>query len=72
MSYPDPDHLVGEVGYVTTRIRGGDQPGEIQVALSGHSESFIAYADDPVEQGQQVLIIGRRPGRAFDVIFLAD
>ena len=69
MSEPDPEQLVGTVAYVTTRIRGPNQPGEVQVVHGGRSESFIAYGDQPIERGQQVLIIARRPGRALDVIF---
>jgi hypothetical protein len=71
MSDPDPENLVGELAFVTTRIRGADQPGEVQIPLRGGSESFIAYGDEPIERGQQVLIVARRPGRALDVIFFA-
>jgi membrane protein implicated in regulation of membrane protease activity len=71
MGAPDPEQLVGEVAYVTTRIKGPNQPGEVHVVRRGGSESFIAYGDEPIERGQQVLIVGRRPGRAVDVIFFA-
>jgi membrane protein implicated in regulation of membrane protease activity len=71
VSDPDPENLVGETGVVITRIRGGNQPGEVRIAMRGGSESFIAYGDEPIERGQQVLVIGRRPGRVLDVIFFA-
>jgi membrane protein implicated in regulation of membrane protease activity len=69
MTDSDPENLVGEVGVVTTRIRGGDRPGEVRIPMQGGSESFIAYGDGPIERGQQVLVVARRPGRAVDVIF---
>jgi membrane protein implicated in regulation of membrane protease activity len=71
MSDPDPEHLVGELAFVTTRIRGREQPGEVQIKYGGRSESFIAYGDEAIERGQQVLVIARRPGRAVDVIYFA-
>ncbi|MHB1534938.1 MAG: hypothetical protein ACYC1D_10090 [Acidimicrobiales bacterium] len=64
---PDEDRLVGELGFVTTRIAGGDRPGEVQLGLRGGSESFIAYGDEPIDRGQKVLVVGRRPGRCLDV-----
>jgi hypothetical protein len=71
MDASDPEAIVGEVAVVTTRILGKDRPGEVQLSFKGGSESFIAYADEVVERGQQVLIIGRRPGRAVEVIYFA-
>lgn len=69
MTDSDPENLVGEIGVVTTRIRGRDQPGEVRIPMRGGSESFIAYGDEPLERGQQVLVVARRPGRVVDVIF---
>ncbi len=64
---PDEGRVIGEQGFVTTRIPGGDRPGEVQIPLRGGSESFIAYATEHIGEGQRVLIVGRRPGRAVDV-----
>jgi hypothetical protein len=64
---PNEGRVIGEQGFVTTRIPGGDAPGEVQIPLRGGSESFIAYATEHIGQGQRVLVIGRRPGRAVDV-----
>jgi membrane protein implicated in regulation of membrane protease activity len=63
----DDERLIGGLGYVTVRIPGGAQPGEVQVELNGGSESFIAYADRTVQRGEQVVVIGRRPGRGVVV-----
>jgi hypothetical protein len=68
MSNLDGDRIVGSLGLVTTRVPGAQRPGEVQVQLRGGSESFIAYATDPIDQGEQILVVGRRPGRIVDVI----
>jgi hypothetical protein len=59
--------VVGEQGVVTTRIPGGDRPGEVQIQLRGCSESFIGYATEAIGRGERILVIGRRPGRGVDV-----
>jgi hypothetical protein len=64
---PNEGRVIGEQGVVTTRIPGGDAPGEVQIFLRGGSESFIAYAPEEIGRGERVLILGRRPGRAVDV-----
>ncbi|MDA8285295.1 MAG: hypothetical protein M0Z42_18785 [Actinomycetota bacterium] len=72
MAYPDGDQLIGQLGRVTMAIRGADRPGEVQVPLRGGSEAFIAYADREIEVGAQVLVVGRRPGRAVEVTVFSD
>lgn len=67
MDNAEEGRVIGEQGFVTTRIPGGDRPGEIRIALRGGSEVFIAYAPEPIAQGERVLVLGRRPGRAVDV-----
>jgi hypothetical protein len=62
------DPVVGCVGEVRTRIRGGEQPGEVAVRVRGVVETLIAYADDPIERGSSVLVIRSRGNRAVDVI----
>lgn len=63
----DGDRMVGEIGWVTTRIAGGDRPGEVQVPLRGGSETFIAYGSEPIERGAQVVVVARRLGRSLEV-----
>jgi hypothetical protein len=67
----DGENIIGGVGHVTTRVGGGEHAGEVQIGLRGGSESFIAYATEAIERGQQVLVVGRRPGRGVDVVGLA-
>lgn len=62
------EEVTGRSGTVTTRIRGGDLPGEVMVAVRGGTESFIAYADHEIERGETVLVYGSRGDRTVDVV----
>lgn len=62
------DDVVGCVGRVVTRIRGGQSPGEISLLLHGTSELFMAYSDAVLERGDHVLVITSRGSRSVDVI----
>jgi hypothetical protein len=62
------DHdVVGKIGTVVTRIRGGDLPGEVRIAVRGSRETFIAYSATPVERHETVLVFHSRGSRAVDV-----
>lgn len=67
MDISEEGRVIGEQGLVTTRIPGGDAPGEVQVYLRGGSETFIAYGTEPLARGVRILVIGRRPGRGVEV-----
>jgi predicted RNA-binding protein YlqC (UPF0109 family) len=71
MDNADEGRVIGQQGFVTTRIPGGERPGEVQISLRGGNESFIAYATERVDRGERILVIGRRPGRAVDVTIFA-
>lgn len=58
----------GKTGTVTVAIPGPGRAGEVQVAIRGGTESFIAYADGAVSRGTAVLVVGYRGGRTVDVI----
>jgi hypothetical protein len=62
----DPE-VVGRLGTVVTRIRGGELPGEVMVLVRGTNETFIAYSDAPVERHETVLVFHSRGKRAVDV-----
>jgi len=47
--------------------RGESGPGEVELALGGGSATFIAYSDEPLQQGVRVVVIDVRPGRKIDV-----
>jgi uncharacterized protein (AIM24 family) len=62
------DAAVGRVGRVVVRIRGGELPGEVALTLHGAPETRIAYADEELAVGTDVLVIGSRGGRRIDVV----
>ena len=62
----DPD-VVGRLGTVVTRIRGGERPGEVVVSVRGTKETFIAYSEHPVDLDETVLVFSSRGNRAVDV-----
>lgn len=66
------DQLIGQVGQVTMRIAGSGHAGEVQLPVRGGSESFIAYSDELIERGMQVMVVGARPGRVVQVTALSD
>lgn len=59
--------VVGKLGTVVTRIRGGELPGEIKVTVRGAHETFIAYSQTPVERHETVLVFHSRGHRQVDV-----
>jgi hypothetical protein len=59
--------VVGKLGTVVTRIRGGELPGEVRVTVRGTHETLIAYSAAPVEQHETVLVFHSRGHRAVDV-----
>jgi membrane protein implicated in regulation of membrane protease activity len=61
------DEVVGKIGTVVSRIRGGDRPGEVCVRIRGAQETFIAYSAEPLERHATVLVFHSRGHRAVDV-----
>lgn len=59
---------VGSVGSVTLRVRGAGSPGEVIVPVDGIPETWIAYADEPLDPGRPVLVVAVREGRAVEVV----
>ncbi len=60
--------VIGQTGEVLVRIRGGDLPGEILTTVRGVRETFVAYADAPLDRGARVLVIAARGPRQVDVV----
>ncbi|WP_130491854.1 hypothetical protein [Motilibacter rhizosphaerae] len=60
--------LVGLVGEVVTRVRGGAEPGEVRLLFRGAYETFIAYADVPIARGEGALVASVRHNGAVDVL----
>ena len=61
------EEVTGRSGVVTVRIRGGERPGEISVAIRGGTETFIAYAEAEIARNETVLVYRSRGGRSVDV-----
>jgi len=59
--------LVGAVGVVHLRVRGGSQAGEVRVVVEGLPHYYLAYCPVAVEVGQHVVVIHNRGGRQVDV-----
>jgi membrane protein implicated in regulation of membrane protease activity len=59
--------LVGKVGVVVTAIRGGERAGEVRVVAQGIRHHYLAYADEPIPVGTDVLVIHYRGARQVDV-----
>jgi hypothetical protein len=59
--------LVGSLGSVTIKVRGGNRPGEVRVVMEGIAHYYIAYSEDPIPVGNQVLVINVRGSRQIDV-----
>ena len=59
--------LVGAVGVVHLRVRGGSQAGEVRVVVEGLPHYYLAFCPVPVEVGQHVVVIHARGGRQVDV-----
>ncbi|MGZ4426550.1 MAG: hypothetical protein ACXVEU_01930 [Nocardioidaceae bacterium] len=64
--------VIGQVGEVLVRVRGGDLPGEIVATVHGIRETFIAFADIPLERGSHVLVVATRGPRQVDVVAWSD
>ncbi len=61
------DRVIGSIGHVTLRIPGPGRPGEVLLSMRGGSESFIAYSEEEIPTGSQVLVLNSRPGRVVEV-----
>lgn len=58
---------VGRVGVLTAPTRGGTGPGEVLIKIRGGSETYLAWSDEPLPKGANVLVIESRGARAVDV-----
>jgi membrane protein implicated in regulation of membrane protease activity len=63
----DAPLAVGCRGLLTVATRGKAGPGEVQVELNGAATTFIAYSDEPLERGTQVVVYDVFGGRKVNV-----
>lgn len=62
------DEVVGSTGKLISPIRGPGTLGEVQVAVRGGTEGYIARAAEPIPAGSTVLVIAVDSGRIADVV----
>jgi membrane protein implicated in regulation of membrane protease activity len=67
MDLDDREVLVGRTAHVSTAIPGGDKAGEVVVRVRGGSEAYIAFADQPIKAGAQVVVVDDRGARTLVV-----
>jgi hypothetical protein len=64
-----PDQsAVGTWGVITTATRGPDGPGEVLLRIGGGTESYLAYSEEPLPRGSEVLVFNSRGNRCVDVM----
>ena len=59
--------LVGRIGSVSQAVRGGALPGEVRIVVQGLPHFYLAYCEEALPVGQQVLVINNRGARQLDV-----
>ncbi len=59
--------LVGALGTIAFRVRGGAQAGEVRVVMQGLAHHYLAFCPTALEVGQHVVVINNRGGRQVDV-----
>jgi membrane protein implicated in regulation of membrane protease activity len=63
---------IGRVGVLTHGTRGSDGPGEVLIKIRGGSETFLAWSDETLPKGTQVLVVESRGARAVTVVRWAE
>ncbi len=59
---------LGAVGVLTIGTRGARGPGEALLRVGGGTEAYIAWSEQALPRGTQVLAVTRRGPRAVDVV----
>jgi hypothetical protein len=65
--FPDQSS-VGAVGRITVATRGPDGPGEVMLRLRGGTEAYLAWSEQPLPRGCEVLVFNSRGDRSVDVM----
>ncbi|GAB2990464.1 hypothetical protein [Nocardioides montaniterrae] len=61
------DALVGHVGVVVLAVPGGAGPGEVRIQHRGIHEIFLAFADEPIDDGVEVRVTTVRGPRQVGI-----
>jgi hypothetical protein len=64
---PD-ESAVGCTGTVIVATRGEAGPGEVLVKVRGGTEAYLAWSEQPLAKGTEVIVYNARGDRALDVM----
>lgn len=64
---PD-ESAVGCTGTVIVATRGQQGPGEVLVKVRGGTEAYLAWSEQPLAKGTEVLVYNARGDRTLDVM----
>jgi hypothetical protein len=53
---------------LTIATRGADGPGEVLLRVGGGTEAYLAYSEEPLPRGSEVLAFNSRGDRSVDVM----
>ena len=59
---------VGASGVITVATRGVNGPGEGLLRMGGGTEAYLAYSEEPLAAGSEVLVFNCRGHRSVDVM----
>jgi hypothetical protein len=59
----DEVSVVGRVGSLIVATRGAVGPGEVLLSVRGSNEAYLAWSDQPLPRGTEVLVIDTRGAR---------
>lgn len=66
------DDAIGCRGALVLATRGPDGPGEVMLRIRGGREAYLAWSDEPLPAGTQVIAIDLRSARTVDVVPWTD
>lgn len=59
---------MGCTGTVIVATRGEQGPGEVLVKVRGGTEAYLAWSEQPLATGTEILVYNARGDRALDVM----
>jgi hypothetical protein len=59
---------VGATGTLVVATRGPDGPGEVLLRMRGGTEAYLAWSEEPLPRGCEVLAFNSRGDRSVDVM----
>ncbi len=59
---------VGATGTISVATRGSAGPGEVVLRLGGGTEAYLAWSEEPLPRGSEVLVWNSRGNRSVDVM----